>query len=313
MHSASIVTEASQTLYTKIAEQLKEVADVETIVECLGMETQRVGRRISILCPDHNDRHFKSCYLTDNGYRCFACGKSGDVIQLVQSVKQCSFIDACMYIAEIYGIQIDTNSQEERPYKKILNGNSLALIGLPRDKGAERVYVDLYPVDPIDMEDELGSEFRLRWEPVIDANDSSECPVGDTYKPSGYYVLQKLVCKNPLQTLLEEDETAYNDLICRKAVEAASKYGEMIDMAINPAKYYDANNVDKFIIAYYCARIAEEAGVGAWKQELERRIRECDNIRIEFSASEESVVHQYATKRRRASVFGPPKTGGASL
>lgn len=316
MHSTENMVEFPPEASARIAAQIKEIADVETIVECLGLETQRVGRRTSILCPDHNDKHFKSCYLTEHGYRCFSCGKRGDEIQLVQSVKNCSFAEACLYIADIYDIKLDIDIQNDIPRKKVLNSKSLALIGLARDKSAERIYVDLHPIDPIDFDDEMGSEFRMRWEPV-------DCDADNPFtKPSnaaGFYVLQRLACKNPLQALLEEDEAAYNDLICRKAIEAAEKYAEMIEMAINPARFYQDENMEKFLMAYYCAQIAEHVGIGTWKAEMEKRIRECDNIRIEFSSPNEPAISSEPEnpkpkpKRKRTSVFGQAKTGGASL
>lgn len=80
-----------------------ETVDMRVVAESLGLEMKTYGKRYSILCPFHNDKHFGSCVLTENGYHCFACGAHGNVFRLIQHVLHISYSNAIRYTAEICG------------------------------------------------------------------------------------------------------------------------------------------------------------------------------------------------------------------
>ena len=62
---------------------------IEEVVAKLGIE---VGRH-KALCPFHEDRH-PSLHFKNNRFKCFACGASGDVIDLVMRYVDISFKEA---------------------------------------------------------------------------------------------------------------------------------------------------------------------------------------------------------------------------
>lgn len=285
------------------AEIIKEVADMESVVDYLGLETQKRGSKISFLCPAHNDTHFGSCYIMGNdGYKCYACGHHGDAIELVQLVRNCGFEEACNLLAEAFGISFTKNKKENRPKKRLLSNDKLSLIGLGSDPAAERVYADLYAfAEGTNVKIKDKKKYRMRWEPAFAPEIEPDLNL-----------LQVLVCRNPLQTLLDENEMAYRDLIYRKAIEAAQNYRQMIDMAQNPAKYYRDSNIQSFELAYYCSQIAARIGFDAWQAELENRIRQCDDLRIEFARTNTNTRKQKNTQRK-GRVFGQMKRSGVSL
>ncbi len=290
----------------ELAEYIKEIADIETVAEYLGLKLKKQGRKSMILCPCHNDQHFGSCFLTDNRFYCYSCNSGGDVIQLVQIIKNISFFDACQFIAEIYGQTIE-KGKKRGPIKRVLSAEKLRLIGLGRDRNAETVWQDNAASAYLEDLPEPEANQRIHWEPIVVSDDElSISPNKVDSRPQGYYILQTAITKNPLQDLLENDEDTYNDLICRKAEEAAQKYREMITMAINPAQYYSENDIGPLLIAHLCSEVANKAGMSVWQSVMNQNIRKCDDIRIEHG-SKRKPENEKNIKRKN--VFGKVRGG----
>ena len=72
-------------------EELNDIraTPIEDVAKKLGIE---VGRH-KALCPFHEDRH-PSLHFKNNRFKCFACGASGDVIDLVQRYLNIGFKEA---------------------------------------------------------------------------------------------------------------------------------------------------------------------------------------------------------------------------
>lgn len=285
------------------AEVIKDVADMESVVDYLGLETQKRGSKVSFLCPAHEDTHFGSCYIMGNdGYKCYACGHHGDAIELVQRIRNCSFDTACDLLGEAFGVSFSKEKKKAKPSKRLLSEQKLQLIGLGRESNSEKVFADLYAfADGAHIAVKDSKKYRIRWEPAFDVDN--ECDLN---------VLQVVVCKNPLQTLLDENEIAYKDLIYRKSIEAADRYRRMLDMAKNPAKYYHDGNIKEFELAYYCSQIAGKIGFNVWQAEMEDRIRQCDDLRIEFARTPANTQKRKPTQRK-GRVFGQIKRSGVSI
>lgn len=81
----------------------KAEVDCLDVAERLGLEMRRSGANGAIRCPVHDDRS-PSCYVYPNGYKCFACGASGSVIDLVMAVRSLAFGEAVDWIAEATGV-----------------------------------------------------------------------------------------------------------------------------------------------------------------------------------------------------------------
>lgn len=298
-------TSASMNTKAYIAEQVKEIADVETVAEYLGLEMRRFGSKISILCPCHQDRHFKSCYLTNTGFRCYSCNARGDMIELVQHVLKVSFEEACRYILNIYGHELKEIAIQ-KPAKRTLKNEDLELIGLGLPQENKSLYKELAVFSsPDDVDLERGQ--RLTWMPGLFVAPGSD------HNEEDLYVLQELVSSNPLRDLLNEDELTYNEMIFRKAKEASEKYQNMLDMVTNPTKYLFGDDIAAAYIAALSIEVAKVTGVQLWIDEMTRRIRRCDDIRIEFDTSRNQKEKSINQPKKRKSVFGKIKTGGAPI
>ncbi|MEY4088941.1 MAG: hypothetical protein RJB55_1212, partial [Verrucomicrobiota bacterium] len=85
------------------------------------------GSRLKGLCPFHNERTPSFNVDTDKGfYKCFGCGKAGDLITFVRETEQLGFTEAVEAIGKRHGIVIEYEegtgapSREERSLRQEL-------------------------------------------------------------------------------------------------------------------------------------------------------------------------------------------------
>ena len=64
-----------------------------------GTELKQYGNRWQGLCPFHDDNEPSFYVYSDNHFKCFGCGQSGDGIDLVQEVKGFDFKEATQYLS----------------------------------------------------------------------------------------------------------------------------------------------------------------------------------------------------------------------
>lgn len=93
-------------------QQLQKLRDLPVmgVAERLGL---RVERR-KCLCPFHDDHHASLTFnLRKNSYRCFACGASGDAIDLTMKMLSRSFPEACRWLANENNIILEEYKAHE--------------------------------------------------------------------------------------------------------------------------------------------------------------------------------------------------------
>lgn len=201
---------------------LKELIDIETVVDLLDIPIKYVGKRIQILCPCHNDHNFGSCYIDNNGFHCYSCGAGGDVIELVKAALKCSFAEACNFLASSLNSSMKWDDGFDAT--KILDRDLLHLIGL--SSAATPLYEVVQIVDDSELYYLLNDKDTLRKEGLI----TEWIPYSKDYienNPNGvigYGVLKKLIARNPLIELKNNDIEAYNELIRTKAIESRQKF-----------------------------------------------------------------------------------------
>lgn len=88
-------------------ERLREEADIEAVIDHLGIKTFRSGVNTFLHCPspEHNDRHPTNCYFSRgwNHVFCQVCQKSFNAIDLIMWTTGCTFRQAIATLAEIEG------------------------------------------------------------------------------------------------------------------------------------------------------------------------------------------------------------------
>lgn len=97
-------------------QELKSIAKVSDFID-----TKVKGNNKIALCPFHTER---TPSLTipkeDNMYKCFGCGKSGDIINFVQDLNNCTFIEAIRTIADKYNFDLNEDLKEySKPIQRL--------------------------------------------------------------------------------------------------------------------------------------------------------------------------------------------------
>ena len=98
------------------------IADVVSRVVTL----RKSGARLKGLCPFHNEKTPSFSVDPDKGwYKCFGCGKAGDVIDFVRETEQLNFTEAIETLGQRFGIVIEYEdgagpSREDRSLRQEL-------------------------------------------------------------------------------------------------------------------------------------------------------------------------------------------------
>ena len=97
----------------EVIEDVKSRCDiVSTISQYMSVKPS--GSNYKGLCPFHGEKT-PSFYINTSKqiYKCFGCGEGGDVINFVMKMENLDFIDAVKLLASRYGIEINTNMDED--------------------------------------------------------------------------------------------------------------------------------------------------------------------------------------------------------
>ena len=93
-----------------IFDEIKESVSITDAAQRYGLTLDRYGKA---LCPFHSD-HKPSLSFKGNRFKCFACGESGDVIDLTRQLTGAGTpLEAARRLAADFGIQVN----EVRPPK----------------------------------------------------------------------------------------------------------------------------------------------------------------------------------------------------
>lgn len=115
------MTAASRTRGRFDIQALKERADLVAEVEERSGPGRWSGRTVTFRCPspDHQDRTPSFTVDTESRrWRCWSqCGRSGDVIELVEWLDGLSTGDAIAHLGRRYGLEPDTGHDRPRPRK----------------------------------------------------------------------------------------------------------------------------------------------------------------------------------------------------
>lgn len=86
---------------------------------------KKAGARFKGLCPFHQEKSPSFHVDSDKGfYKCFGCGKAGDVIRFIQDTEQLTFVEAVETLGQRFNIPIEYEegsggpSREERSVRK---------------------------------------------------------------------------------------------------------------------------------------------------------------------------------------------------
>ena len=80
------------------AEEIKKRVDIVDVVSDY-VSLKKVGKLYMGRCPFHEDKN-PSLAVYSDGYKCFGCGASGDVIDFIMQIRNCDFREALEILNE---------------------------------------------------------------------------------------------------------------------------------------------------------------------------------------------------------------------
>lgn len=107
----------------EIKEQIKEAADIVEVISD-SVKLKRSGNGFIGLCPFHNEKSPSFHVSPHLGiYKCFGCGRAGDVFNFVMETEGVSFPEAMKALASRYNIYIpEDNAESDDPRRKDKEG-----------------------------------------------------------------------------------------------------------------------------------------------------------------------------------------------
>ena len=91
---------------TAAIEAIKERLPVEQIVGA-RVQLNRRGNRLWGLCPFHAEKTPSFSVMADqNFFKCFGCGKGGDIITFLRELDGLDFIEALRLLADQAGVEL---------------------------------------------------------------------------------------------------------------------------------------------------------------------------------------------------------------
>ena len=90
--------------------RVRDASDIVRVIESAVGKLTRAGRNLKACCPFHNEKT-PSFNIDPEGqyFKCFGCGKGGDVFTFVMLHERCEFREALEILAERAGIPIETD------------------------------------------------------------------------------------------------------------------------------------------------------------------------------------------------------------
>jgi DNA primase len=99
--------------YTFILDAIRAAVPLEEVVEEYLGEMRRSGTSLWAKCPFHEEK--TASFHVHSGkqiYKCFGCGKGGDVIRFVMDYQRIGFVDAVQLLGQRAGIQVGFSREE---------------------------------------------------------------------------------------------------------------------------------------------------------------------------------------------------------
>lgn len=112
-------------------EEIKSKLDIVDVIASYVPDLKKAGANYKACCPFHSE---KSPSFTVNTslqiFKCFGCGKAGDVIKFIEEIEHTEFTDALQIAAEKAGVEITKNispknQKEKKEREQILSANLL--------------------------------------------------------------------------------------------------------------------------------------------------------------------------------------------
>mgnify|MGYP003798764791 FL=1 len=98
-------------------EEIKERIDIVQLIEKY-VKLKQTGKNFSGLCPFHKEKTPSFIVSPDiQRYKCFGCGRSGDIFNFVQDIENIDFVEALEKLAKTAGVELKKVLQTQNSKK----------------------------------------------------------------------------------------------------------------------------------------------------------------------------------------------------
>ena len=122
---------------------VQEVISRADIVEIIGgaVRLKKRGSNYLANCPFHNEKTPSFSVSASKGfYKCFGCGRGGNVVTFVQEYEKLTFVEAIRWLADYYKIDLQERSERRSrpPASRSRNGSPACSMSLPPNTSRRR-------------------------------------------------------------------------------------------------------------------------------------------------------------------------------
>lgn len=221
-------------------EAIKDIVDINDVIEELGITHKRSGKNLTFLCPFHGDNKLGSCFTYyGKSFNCFACGKKGDSFTLIKKVLNCDFQGAMEFVANLYGgiSKFEISTEDKKAFAK--DKRKLQL--MPTKEYLERLGLSVEPVYNIKnivyendtmpklAKNEVAEYHVMTEEETVTYARKHKKPIKEC--PLYYNIIKEKIMDNPLRNLFLSDRNEFNKLIANKRKDKIDEAFYYIDKA----------------------------------------------------------------------------------
>ena len=103
-----------------IPQEVKERLDIVDVISPY-VKLKKAGKNYSGVCPFHNEKTPSFMVSPEiQRYKCFGCGKSGDIFNFIQEIETLDFNEALKKLAKDAGIKYEPGKGRNSDKHKIL-------------------------------------------------------------------------------------------------------------------------------------------------------------------------------------------------
>jgi len=108
-----------------IKRRVREASDIAAVIQGYGILLKRMGRSLVACCPFHQEKSPSFNVNAEGQYfKCFGCGKGGDVFTFVELQERVEFREALKILADRAGITLEFDPQAQERHKKEVDWKS---------------------------------------------------------------------------------------------------------------------------------------------------------------------------------------------
>ena len=110
---------------------IERIMDAANIVDVIGdfVALKRRGSDYIACCPFHNEKTPSFSVSTRLGiYKCFGCGKAGNVVNFIMEHEQLSYVEAIKYLGKKYGIEVKEREETAEDVERRQYNDSLLIV-----------------------------------------------------------------------------------------------------------------------------------------------------------------------------------------